>query len=148
MDQQEIALKVKEGWLHCTIIIEIAGWPKEHVGSTLKLIVDKLKKEKAVSLIKEKISEPKKVSEKIWSAFVELDVLVKSLVDLIGLVFDYMPSSVEIIEPETIKESTQGLGELLNDLIAKLHAYDAAVKKLKAVNTILGRELEKFKQKK
>jgi len=51
-----------------------------------------------------------------------------------------MPSSVEILEPEQISESLQNLNEILNDLAAKLHTYDAMNKKLLAQLNLLKKQ--------
>jgi len=146
MELREIDAKVKQGYLRVKIIIEIAGFPREHIEKTMGLLEETIKKER-IEVIKSSIREPKQVSEKIWSSFIELEFLVENLSLLMGLIYDYMPSSVEIIEPEgEIKEDSQAIAELLNDLIAKLHGYSAAIKKMNAENVILQRELKKVKE--
>ena len=44
--------------------------------------------------------------------------------------FNFMPSSIEIIEPETNKLSSGSIEEMLNDVLAKLHQYDMALKRM------------------
>ena len=144
MEKAEIAAKIKEGAVRVNTIIEIVGWPEEHVSKTLKLILDNIKKQK-LDILKEEVAEPKKITEKAHSAFVELEMLFPNLVSVIGFIFDYMPSSIEILEPDKITENTQLMTDLMNDLIARLHQYDASLKQLKAINAILDKKLKEGK---
>ena len=128
----EFKEKLKQGYLRTKLIIEIAGFPEEHVNHTLNLIKEKLLELNGVESVKTKIREAKKISERMWSGFVEIEILVDKLSSLLGICFDFMPSSVEIIEPETITEDSGYLSDVINDLAAKLHHYDAVAKMLRA----------------
>jgi len=139
---KEIDKKVKEGWIHTKFIIEIAGRPKEHIAETLKQVIDKFWKEKGVREISEEINKPRKLGEKFWSTFVEIEFLADRIGTILGLIYDYLPSSIEIIAPEdAINEDPLHLSELLNDLIAKLHMYDMSLKKLQSQNILLRRQI-------
>lgn len=141
MDRKEIKAKISEGALRTKTIIEVVGWPKEHVSKTVNLISEKVG-DKFIVIDKE-VNEPKKVGDKAHSGFIELELLFENLTSLLGFIFDYMPSSVEIIEPKEVEEKTDLISDLMNDLAAKLHQYDSAVKKLKAKNNILKKKLNK-----
>lgn len=141
MDLKEIQSNLKEGWIQAKAIIEIAGFPEKHIEETLNLVKDKLVKEKGIKEIKSTVNKPKKISEKIFSGFIEAEFLVTDQSTIMGIIYDYMPSSIEIIAPEEIKEDTLKLTELLNDLAAKLHLYDAAIKRLTAEKVLLARHI-------
>jgi hypothetical protein len=132
-------------WMKTRMIIEIAGFPKEHIENTIVLLGEKFAEGlKTVKVIKRLVREPVQIkNSKIWSGFVEFHCDVQNLATMIGLIFDYMPSSVEIIEPESITEDTPYLNGILNDMAAKLHQYDATVKTLRAETRVLGKELKK-----
>jgi len=132
MDETQIKEKIKQGYLRVKLIVEIAGFPEEHVNHTLNLVKEKILEVKNVELLKANIREAKKMSERMWSGFVEIEILVDRLASLIGICFDFLPSSIEIIEPETIPEDSGYLSDVLNDLAAKLHHYDAVAKMLRA----------------
>ena len=70
---------------------------------------------------------------------------VNGVENLIGFCFDFMPSSIEILEPNNLSMEIQEIGDLLNDLLARLHKYDMALKSIRAQNIILSRELQKLK---
>ena len=135
----------QQKWLKTVMIVEIAGFPKEHIEQTIVLLGEKFAYDlKTVKVTKRLVREPQQIkNSKIWSGFVEFHCDVQNLATLIGLIFDYMPSSVEIIEPESITEDALCLAGILNDLAAKLHQYDATVKTLRAKTIILEKELKK-----
>ena len=132
-------------WLKTRMIVEVAGFPKEHIEHTIVLLGEKFADGlKAVRVTKKMVREPVQIKDSvIWSGFVEFHCDIQDIATLMGLMFDYMPSSVEIIEPETVTEETQNLNDILNDLATRLHQYDATVKTLRAEKNILGKELGK-----
>ena len=137
MNPQELLTK---GYLQIRTIIELAGKPKEHIESTLKLFLEKIKKEENMHIISEHI-EPTEEKEGIFSTFAELEILCKDLITIAGFCFDYMPSSIEIIKPESLKLEAHHLAEVFNELQAKLHTVDALAKRLTSENQMLKRNL-------
>lgn len=131
MEQQKIVAR---------IIIEILGMPKDHVETTMKNIIIKLKNEEKLKLLKETTYETEQIKQ-FYSTFSELEIEVYSIEKLIGIIFDYMPSSIEIFEPQELNVNTTELAGILNDLIAKLHRYDAILKNLHAENMALKKGL-------
>ena len=123
------------------VIIEIIGTPKEHVLNTLNLVSENISKNYKV--ISKDIREPVKHTEKFFSSFIEIEFIVPNFSELIGFIIDFHPSSVEIIEPEEIKESAQSLTFVLNDFISKIHRMDIQIKTLMAKNKLLEKEMEK-----
>jgi|SRR3989304_2593928 len=132
-------------WLKTRIIIELLGKPLEHMEKTLVLLgdafCDNLPEAK---VIKKKVRPPVLMEgTDMYSAFFEFEVDVKNLGTLIGIIFDYMPSSVEIIEPEELVDTTISINGLLNDLAIRLHQYDDIIKKFSAQNELQKRILAK-----
>lgn len=56
--------------------------------------------------------------------FAEIEILAKNTQSLMVFCFDYMPSSVEIIEPEEIVYKSVDFTDFLNDVQARLHAVN------------------------
>ncbi|MDP2750685.1 MAG: hypothetical protein Q8O89_07690 [Nanoarchaeota archaeon] len=145
MEAKEIKEKISDGWIHARIIIEILGKPKEHVESTLKQYVTKLKEtEKNIAVIKEEFSEAEPQGEKqeLFSIFVELELIAKDPATLAWLCFDYMPSSVEILEPEYLKYKRNDFSGFINDLLARLHDIDMRYKNASVENTLISKSVE------
>ena len=145
-------MEEQKPWLKTRLIIEIAGCPQEHINNALKATAEKFGKEtKQVKVTGRKIkdAQPVKIGKienvDMFSGFIEFEADVETFSTLVGLIFDWMPSSVEIIEPEDIKENIVELNNILNDLTGRLHQYDAVTKKLKAKSVLLARELAKYK---
>ena len=147
--------KSEKPWLMTKLIIEIAGFPESHVNDTLKLVSEKfgenvkeIKVRSRVIQDAQKITlDPKKSLEesKFFSGFIEFEADVADLITMVGIIFDWMPASIEVIEPETTIETSANINGFLNDLCARLHQYDSKIKALKAHNVILNRELNLHK---
>jgi hypothetical protein len=125
------------------VIIEIIGAPKEHVDDTLSKVEDQVKQEIDRKVIKSKIFQAEKMKDKpFFSGFIESEIDFKNFDKLMGFCFDFMPSSVEILEPHLFNVPVNDLNNMLNDLIAKLHQYDMVVKNLRAENILMIKEFE------
>src|SRR3989338_8930656 len=122
--------------IRCRTIIEVLGKPKEHVENSIKEYVEHIKKDSELVILSEDYSEIREQG-KLWSQFVELELVVKGTQKLIGFCFEYMPSSIDIIKPENLAMSSAELSSFVNDLQARLHSVDMIVKKLKGENDFL-----------
>ncbi len=118
-------------------IIEILGKPKEHVEKTLKKYTEEIKEDKNITFLKEDFAEAKEQDEGMFSAFSEIEFETDELNKITGFCFDYMPSSVDIFEPEKVTYRAGELNIVINDLLGKLHHVDMAVKKLNNENQFL-----------
>ncbi|MDD5331798.1 MAG: hypothetical protein PHE43_03175 [Candidatus Nanoarchaeia archaeon] len=123
-------------------VIEILGTPKEHVEETMKKIVEKLKQEYKIK--EAKVYEATEVKAKttvLWNSFVDLEMIFEDLQKITDFCFDYMPSSIEIVEPLELKIDARNHTDLINDLLARLHQYDMVVKNLNAENKLLKQQI-------
>ena len=125
-------------------IIEIAGFPKEHIEETMVKVVEKLKQDFKVS--KQEVYEAVALKDKMegfWSTFCEVEISFKNVNELVIFCFEYMPSSIEILTPEEIKFKGNEFNSIFNDLLSRLHQYDMIVKNLTASNEIIKKKLGK-----
>ena len=125
-------------------IIEIVGGPKEHVDKAMGIVIGKLKEDKEIKLLKEKVFEAKPLEGKrpLFSTFCEVEIEVKEMDDLFGFCFDFLPSSVEIYDPAQLMLKAESANDMINELISKLHQYDMAFKNIYAQNILLKRKYE------
>ncbi|MFW6230419.1 MAG: hypothetical protein ACOC32_00145 [Nanoarchaeota archaeon] len=143
MEQREIKEKVSDGHIYFSAILEMVGKPKEHVNGTIRDYVARLKNSENIIIAKEEYHDPKQLEEsEMFSAFVELELLAKSTEHVVWFCFDYMPSSIEIFEPESLSYKTQEFTNFLNDLQARLHHIDMNFKKVNVTNQALNRNTE------
>lgn len=118
------------------IIVELMGTPQEHIKNTMELYLERIKEDKNM-LVEHEDLAPIEKKDSFFLQFVELTIEFKSVKKLIEFCFDYMPSSIEIIEPANITYDSQNLSDIVNDLQAKLHQLDMIIKNLRAENKIL-----------
>jgi len=126
------------------MIIEIAGKPPKHVKESLQKYVRTLDEIKDLELHSIKISEPKKIKDSngMFTCFAEVEFETETFLRMAHIMFDYMPSSVEVIEPSTFKFSAPEASELLNNISGRLHRYDEIAKMAHGRIMDLTRELE------
>lgn len=127
------------------VIIEILGAPKEHVETTMKMVMEELEKRKEVKILKRDFAEAETVKDEklknFWSSFVEVDLETEDIESLIGICFDFLPSSVEIIEPSDFRLNSRQVDDVLNDLLEKLHKFSMAMRNIHAENVLLKKRL-------
>lgn len=123
----DVSEKLEQGYIHIRAIIEMLGTPKEHLLETLKSYVKKLSEDEKFIILNEDYSEPEE-KETMFAVFVELDILIKGIENVSWFAFDYMPSSLEIVEPEQFKYRSNEMTSFLNDLLGRLHQLDMVFK--------------------
>ena len=119
-EKSEIKGKVAEGKILTRVIIEILGKPKEHIEKALRIVVEKIKEQKDIKVVEEKLFDAEK-QEEMFSIFAELGVLFMDIETLVGFCFDFMPSSIEILDPQKLSFDSNDFAGLINDLLTKLH---------------------------
>ena len=132
--------------IEARVIIEMLGRPAEHLSATLNSLIERLASEKGIVIKQKKFYDPVPVKESkdLFSSFVELEIAFDSLNALMGIMFAYMPSNVEVISPQQIKFSREDISSLSNNLVARLHAYDAAAKGIIAQRDIAFNQLRQL----
>jgi len=118
------------------MIIEIAGKPAEHIRKSLEEYVMGLNKVKDLKVHSIKVSDPKEIEssasgeskpkkgEEMFTCFAEVDFETENFSRLSEIMFDFMPSSVEVIEPSNFNLGTSEVTDLLNNISGRLHRYD------------------------
>ena len=120
------------------MIVEMAGKPAEHLKSTLEKHMDILNSVKGMEVHSINVSDAKKIEEiggkklpageEMFTAFAEADFEVESFTMLTQVMFDFMPSSVEVTEPANVSLTTKEATDLLNNISGRLHRYDEIAK--------------------
>jgi len=122
------------------LIIEIAGFPKEHIEDVLDKLVENIKEQYEV--LESNTEEVKQIKE-LWSSFVDIKIRFKDLNQMTVFCFDYMPSSIDILDPLKFNFESIEINGLFNDLMGKIHHYDMLLKNFKAMNEMLKRGIKK-----
>ena len=132
------------------MIVEMAGRPAEHVKSSLEAHIGILNDVKDIGVHSIKVSEPKEIerpegaaeAEPMFTSFAEADFECENFGRLSETMFDFMPSSVEIIEPSKISIDCVEATALLNNLSGRLHRYDEIAKILGERHTQMEAQLK------
>ena len=69
-------------------------------------------------------------------------MVVKGIRKLIAFCFDYMPSSIQILKPESYNLDRSLIEDFINDLQARLHDVDMIIKKQKNENEFLKKNMQ------
>ncbi len=119
-------------------VIELLGKPKEHIQDTLQEYIAAIKKNPKYKILVEEIADPSKHgdTEDLWSVYVELEIKANETIDVLHFCFDYMPSVIEILEPQEITTTDVEFGSFLNDLQTRLHQIDMMAKQIKGERDI------------
>jgi len=126
----------EENRVECRAIIEVLGAPKEHVVASMKKYTDKIKAEKDYEITKITISKPKK-EDNMFAIFADMEININGVANCAWFCFDYMPSSFEVIKPDSLKYHKDDFVDFINDLIARLHDLDMMLKNFKAENDVI-----------
>lgn len=124
----------------------MAGFPQEHVNQVIDKVVEKIKTEEKIKVVSLNKSEANQLKE-FWMGFIELELVFDDLVTLNHFCFDYLPSSIEILNKETIDVPRATLTLLLNDMLVNMHKYNMHITNLNAENEVMRQKLEKVNDK-
>ena len=112
------------------MIVEVAGRPPEHLKAALAEHIGVLDKVDDITVHSIKMSEPRAIekSDGMFTCFAEADFECDSFARLSETMFDFMPSSVEVIEPGKISMTMSEATDLLNNISGRMHRYDELAK--------------------
>lgn len=150
MDEKEIKQKLEKGYILSRVIIEVVGKPKEYIDDALEKLVAHARNNKMIAVLKEHKEEAQEIktdtkNEKgMYGAFAELEILLENFNLLVSFCFEYMPSSVEILEPTEFKFKSREIASVLNEIQAKLHTLGINIKNLKNENLFLKQNSSKL----
>ena len=130
------------------ITVEILGSPKDHVEKALQQVITKIKEDQKIKVTNVQAFESKEMDNKLWSTFADIEFETKEFQKVLDICFDFMPSTVEILEPAGLEIDTNDIANLLNDMLTKLHKYSMVLTKLQGENIYMMKELEKVSGKK
>ncbi len=116
-------------------IIEMLGKPKEHIEDTLKKYVQKLRDDK-IKIKKEKFAQAQPNGD-YFSTFSELEIEFANISEIMNFCITSLPSSIEIISPDTLMIDSPDMTGAFVDLQGHLHDIDMLIKNLRAQLEIL-----------
>lgn len=132
--------------ISAALIFDIIGTPPEHLKETLNAIIDNISKEKGVKVLSRKISEPVFMKDRndLYTTFAEIEITAEEILQVVLMMFKYMPAHVEIVSPEHISISNNNLSEVLSEITRRLHGYEEIVRIMQVEKDILEKKLREI----
>ncbi len=135
MDDKQIKSKIADGYIHFRAIIEVLGKPKEYVTESIESYVNKIDEDEDYLLAKKDLEDAEQQEGSgLYLAFAEVECLAKDVKNVTNFCFDFMPSSIEILDPDRVILETSGLTDFLNDIQGRLHAVNIGINDYKQKN--------------
>ncbi len=123
------------------MIVEMAGRPAAHLTESLEKHVGILREVKDIEVDRIEVSEPRVIAredgdkkleieegEEMFTAFAECEFECPSFSRLSETMFDFMPSSVEVVEPSNVNLNCTEATDLLNNISGRMHRFDEVAK--------------------
>ena len=143
------------------MILEMMGKPVGHLKESMEKHSGVLRNLKNVEVDSIEISEPKivpapegkkfKPGEELYTLFAECEFEVDNMSQLTQIMFDFMPSSVEVVDPANISIPSNEATEFMNNICGRLHRYDEFARvagvKMKNMNSQILQAREIIKKK-
>lgn len=115
---------------HTRAIIEVLGMPEKHIVDVVDKVLEKLKNENGITLEKQEVSKPELVKEKYYAIFAEVEIKAINFTKLLQFCYDYMPTSIEILDMDKIAMPVREFTNGINDSLIRLHQYNITVANL------------------
>jgi hypothetical protein len=113
-------------------MFEALGVKEDVVKDALTELMERLENDERAKVYKREfgktqhVEKPMKNIEEGWSMTVELELVTKSLDELLQLVIEYGPSAVEVLEPRKITIDIGQAQAMLNTVSFVMHQFASA----------------------
>ncbi len=116
--------------IRAILTIEILGRPADHVKETMSQIVEKIGSTKGVKVISHTDNEPipAQNSKTLFTTFSEIEAEFEDLNSYFQIIFAYLPSHIDVIEPAELVLRNEDVNELTNIILQRLHNYETITK--------------------
>lgn len=128
--------RVDKGMILARTIIEVLGAPKEYVEEAIQKVVDRVHKIQDAEVVSESTYEAEEKG-KLFVTFSEIEVWFKDIDQILLFLFDFTPSSIEIMQPTTVSLDCHVISGMCNDFLLKMHDLGMKLKDLSAKTTLL-----------
>jgi hypothetical protein len=137
LKQSEIRERLQGGWLKIFITFELAGKPREHIEETLRAYIITIKADERIISLNEEYADAIEHDDGMFSAFVEMETLVRDAETLTWIAINFMPASIELLEPAELRLGGATVTNWYNDLLSKLHEVSNVLREERNVNAHL-----------
>lgn len=124
--------KVSGGWIRAWLAFEALAVKEDITRDTLNHLLNKLDNDNRVKLYKKDFGnavrrdKPVKGVDFGYSCTAEVEIVAKNLENLIQIVMEYGPSSIEVLAPSMISIGTGEAQNIINQVAAMMHSFAQA----------------------
>jgi hypothetical protein len=132
IDVEQANEKVKSGWLRVWLAFDALAVNEGVVKAALDSLMAKLDEDQRCRIYKKELLPAQKVDNPIkgidvaWSLVANVELVSKGMNDLVGLMLEYGPSAVELLEPSRLNIDAGQAQMLLNQVAEMMHRVAAA----------------------
>lgn len=143
MKDKQLKKELEKGKILTKVTFEMQGRPKKHIETTIKQYINKIKEDKELQILEEHIEKATELEEpkNVFSSFAEVDILFNNLEKITWLCINFMPASIELLEPEKFEFNSNNLQNWLNDVLSKLHQVDMVAKRVNDLNQVMNKNI-------
>ncbi len=129
--EKEVKKKLKDGWIKSLMYFEVLALDEAFAKEALEEHIKKIEKINNVLVYKKEFGEIKKVESPAYkgkiaySTIVSVELLTASYEALFFVTINFGPSSIEILEPQTIKLDLWQAQGVLNSVSEMMHKFAA-----------------------
>lgn len=130
IDTKTVSQKKEDGWIECNVTMQMIGKPKDYLVESMNKIIDGIKSEEKKYAIFETQFFDGDNKENFFTYFCEIKMLFSKPLDIIDFSFDYMPSTIELVDPPNISFSSADFSSFINEMLIKNHDLNMLTKTL------------------
>jgi hypothetical protein len=128
--------RVDKGMILARTIIEVLGAPKDYVEESIQLVVDRMRNIDGSEVVSESTYEAEEKG-KLFVTFSEIEIWFKDIDQILKFLFEFTPSSIEIMQPTTLSLNCHVFSGVCNDFLLKMHDLGLKLKDLSAATKLL-----------
>lgn len=124
--------RVKEGWLRSWMMFEVLAVNEKASRESLDSLMKRLEDDNRVSMYKKEFGEVRKVEKPMkdvdvgYSLTCEVELISKKFDNLVQVVTQYGPASIEVLDPKKIGLDAGEAQGILNSISQMMHQFAAA----------------------
>jgi len=132
ISREEAKEKIAAGWFDVWLAFEGLAISQEAIRNALEGLVARLEDDTRVKTYEKEFLEPVKVENPLkgvkeaWSQVANVRIISKNFAELVQIILEYGPSSIEVIGPKKKELHMGEAQDVLNNVAGIMHRYAAA----------------------
>jgi len=132
IEKEQADEKVKSGYLRIWLGFDALAIREDVAKKALDSLIEKLDEDKRVKVYMKKFGSAQKADSpfkgisEAWSVMAEVELVAKNMSDLVGMITEYGPSAIELLEPSKFGVDAGEAQAILNTVADVMHRFAAA----------------------